>query len=325
MGGDIAGLVHIPSTASWRGASTSCRDRALATICKGGKRSGLAGCSAGCSGRRASTRSTSPAAASRGTWTRRGGRLVRRGSRVGVLLARVRLGRGGRPRPPRPSGHLLLLSAAEGGTRDTGSGASKLEWCSVAPPSPRSAQPVSRCRSRRGRAKSQTFRPSAARPRCPCRRGRRGRLRDAWRRSWLLALALRYDFRVCQKRLGPGALEQGGRTQPGPRPDRRVPSPDPDGGRRRWAAARSLAKSLGPDLRLAILAGDPHTISRVRGRQAVGPGWVSHLLQCTAATLWADPKIARDLKKATATYSQRREAFIAALADHGIEAEAPAA
>lgn len=94
-------------------------------------------------------------------------------------------------------------------------------------------------------------------------------------------------------------------------------------GRQRWAAARSLAKSLGPDLRLAVLAGDPHTISRVRGRQAVGPGWVSHLLQRAAATLWADPKIARDLQKATTTYSKRREAFISALASHGIEAQAP--
>lgn len=94
-------------------------------------------------------------------------------------------------------------------------------------------------------------------------------------------------------------------------------------GRTRWAAARSLAKSLGPDLRLAILAGDPHTISRVRGRQAVGPGWVSYLLQRTAATLWADPKIARNLEKATATYAKRREAFTSALSEHGIEAEAP--
>jgi DNA-binding transcriptional MocR family regulator len=94
-------------------------------------------------------------------------------------------------------------------------------------------------------------------------------------------------------------------------------------GRTRWAAARSLAKSLGPDLRLAVLAGDPHTINRVRGRQAVGPGWVSHLLQRTAATLWADPKIARDLQKATATYGKRREAFTSALAEHGIESQSP--
>lgn len=93
--------------------------------------------------------------------------------------------------------------------------------------------------------------------------------------------------------------------------------------RSRWAAARSLAKSLGPDLRLAVLAGDPETISRVRGRQAVGPGWVSHLLQRTAATLWEDKKVARGLERATATYSERREAFVGALAERGIEAEAP--
>lgn len=93
--------------------------------------------------------------------------------------------------------------------------------------------------------------------------------------------------------------------------------------RSRWAAARSLAKSLGPDLRLAVLAGDPETIARVRGRQAVGPGWVSHLLQRTAAELWEDRKVARELDRAAETYSKRREAFLAALANQGIEVEAP--
>jgi DNA-binding transcriptional MocR family regulator len=94
-------------------------------------------------------------------------------------------------------------------------------------------------------------------------------------------------------------------------------------GRSRWAAARSLAKSLGPDLRLAVLAGDPETISRVRGRQTVGPGWVSHLLQRIAATLWEDKKVAHGLQQATATYGKRREAFVSALAEHSIEVESP--
>lgn len=94
-------------------------------------------------------------------------------------------------------------------------------------------------------------------------------------------------------------------------------------GRSRWAAARSLAKSLGPDLRLAVLAGDPETINRVRGRQAVGPGWVSMLLQRTAATLWSDSKVVKNLEKTTATYGERRERFVAALAAQGIEVEAP--
>lgn len=93
-------------------------------------------------------------------------------------------------------------------------------------------------------------------------------------------------------------------------------------GRSRWAAARSLAKSLGPDLRLAVLAGDQHTISRVRGRQAVGPGWVSHLLQRTAAELMDDEAVARQLERATATYAERRGAFLAALVEYGIEIDA---
>jgi DNA-binding transcriptional MocR family regulator len=93
-------------------------------------------------------------------------------------------------------------------------------------------------------------------------------------------------------------------------------------GRSRWAAARSLAKSLGPDLRLAVLAGDAETITRVRGRQAVGPGWVSRLLQRIAAELWND-KVARELERATETYTERREAFVAALAEQGIEVESP--
>jgi DNA-binding transcriptional MocR family regulator len=93
-------------------------------------------------------------------------------------------------------------------------------------------------------------------------------------------------------------------------------------GRNRWAAARSLAKSLGPDLRLAVLAADPHTASHVRGRQAVGPGWVSHLLQRTAAELMADKNVARQLEQATAIYAERRQALVAALAAQGIDVEA---
>ncbi len=95
-------------------------------------------------------------------------------------------------------------------------------------------------------------------------------------------------------------------------------------GRRRWAAARSVAKSLGPDIRLAVLAGDAQTISRVRGRQAVGPQWVSHLLQRLAAALWRDPEVAAVLERAAHIYRERREGLVEALAERGIEAGASA-
>jgi DNA-binding transcriptional MocR family regulator len=93
-------------------------------------------------------------------------------------------------------------------------------------------------------------------------------------------------------------------------------------GRSRWAAVRSVAKSLGPDLRLAVMSADAQTISRVRGRQAVGPQWVSHLLQRLVADLWADPEVTSLLERAAGVYASRRERFLAELAAWGIEASA---
>jgi DNA-binding transcriptional MocR family regulator len=88
----------------------------------------------------------------------------------------------------------------------------------------------------------------------------------------------------------------------------------------RWAATRSVAKTLGPDLRLAILAADAITISRVQGRQQCGPGWVSHILQALVLTLSGDPDVAALVARASATYRQRRERLLAELARHALTA-----
>jgi DNA-binding transcriptional MocR family regulator len=87
-----------------------------------------------------------------------------------------------------------------------------------------------------------------------------------------------------------------------------------------WAIVRSVSKSLGPDLRLAVMTGDAMTIARVEGRQSLGAGWVSHILQQVVLNLWSDPKVAKLLDKASAAYTARRTAMVAALARHGIAA-----
>lgn len=85
-------------------------------------------------------------------------------------------------------------------------------------------------------------------------------------------------------------------------------------GRSRWAVIRSVSKTLGPDMRLAVLAGDSVTVARVEGRQALGAGWVSYLLQEAVAGLWEDPATRRLLERASAAYARRRDRLIADLA-----------
>lgn len=91
-------------------------------------------------------------------------------------------------------------------------------------------------------------------------------------------------------------------------------------GRRRWAVVRSVAKSLGPDLRLAFIGGDAETIARIDGRLALGPGWVSHILQALVLELLESSDVHRSLRVAQKTYARRREALLGALATHGIAA-----
>jgi len=91
-------------------------------------------------------------------------------------------------------------------------------------------------------------------------------------------------------------------------------------GPHRWVTLRSVSKSLGPDLRLAMVAGDEATITRVAGRQALGTGWVSYQLQEMVADLWSDAAVTQTLATAAQVYAARGAALRSALAVHGITA-----
>jgi DNA-binding transcriptional MocR family regulator len=85
------------------------------------------------------------------------------------------------------------------------------------------------------------------------------------------------------------------------------------GATRSWAFVRSVSKPYGPDLRLALLAGDEATVARVEGRMRVGTGWVSTVLQRLVLDLWNDPSVPVAVAHAAASYASRREALLAAL------------
>ncbi|MFI5804974.1 aminotransferase class I/II-fold pyridoxal phosphate-dependent enzyme [Streptomyces sp. NPDC051561] len=85
-----------------------------------------------------------------------------------------------------------------------------------------------------------------------------------------------------------------------------------------WVFVRSVSKGYGPDLRVAVLTGDTETVDRVRGRQRLGPGWVSVLLQQAVVRLWETGAV--DTAAVARSYGGRRDALIAALARRGVAA-----
>jgi DNA-binding transcriptional MocR family regulator len=73
----------------------------------------------------------------------------------------------------------------------------------------------------------------------------------------------------------------------------------------RWALVRSVAKFLGPDLRVALVATDDVTAKRLHARLGPATTWVSHLLQHAVAGLLTDPAIEALRLRARDTYAAR--------------------
>jgi DNA-binding transcriptional MocR family regulator len=85
-----------------------------------------------------------------------------------------------------------------------------------------------------------------------------------------------------------------------------------------WAFVRSVSKAYGPDLRLAVMTGDAATVDRVLGRQRLGPGWVSRLLQRAVVHLWRTDAV--DAAAVSRAYGRRRDALVEALRERGVDA-----
>jgi DNA-binding transcriptional MocR family regulator len=81
-----------------------------------------------------------------------------------------------------------------------------------------------------------------------------------------------------------------------------------------------VSKSLGPDLRVALVACDAQTMARVEGRQTLGIRWVSHVLQRIVAAMWSNGRTQTRLARAERVYTERRDVLLRELAKRGIDA-----
>lgn len=80
---------------------------------------------------------------------------------------------------------------------------------------------------------------------------------------------------------------------------------------------RSLSKTLGPDLRLAVLSGPSRLVEQIQSFRSFGAGWTSRILQSAAAWLLNDAETLQSVARARSTYSTRRRALLDALAERG--------
>jgi len=91
-------------------------------------------------------------------------------------------------------------------------------------------------------------------------------------------------------------------------------------GRASWLVARSFTKPVAPDLRVAVAAGDPSTLERMRREQWLAGGWISGYLQQLALGALSEKGGGPTISRARKVYGERRRALLAALRARGIAA-----
>ncbi|MES5098681.1 PLP-dependent aminotransferase family protein [Agrobacterium sp. BA1120] len=80
----------------------------------------------------------------------------------------------------------------------------------------------------------------------------------------------------------------------------------------------SYSKTLGPDLRLAVLSSSAPIVEQIQSYRAFSAGWTSRLLQGATAWLLRNPHSWEIVKQARETYQNRRNGLAHALQQRGV-------
>lgn len=84
----------------------------------------------------------------------------------------------------------------------------------------------------------------------------------------------------------------------------------------------SYSKTLGPDLRLAVVSSSSAIIEQIQSYRAFSAGWTSRMLQAAAAWLLQDEETADKVAKARSIYQARRDRLALELSGRGIQTPA---
>jgi DNA-binding transcriptional MocR family regulator len=81
----------------------------------------------------------------------------------------------------------------------------------------------------------------------------------------------------------------------------------------------SYSKTLGPDLRLAVLSSSQAIVEQIQSYRSFSAGWTSRILQSATAWLLRDPAANETLVHARHIYQERRDALAFALHERGVD------
>lgn len=81
----------------------------------------------------------------------------------------------------------------------------------------------------------------------------------------------------------------------------------------------SYSKTLGPDLRLAVLSSSASIVEQIQSYRSFSAGWTSRVLQAAASWLLQDAETENIVRRARTVYQARRRALASALSALGIE------